>query len=127
MTVGFGDIFLQDLRAYRETKLDGAGMKAVFPLWKKDTKELPRIMYEAGFRSIITCVDTQVLDKEYAGQLFSPSLCENFPSGVDPCGENGEFHSFVFEAPNFNHIIKFQAGEKVLRDERFFFCDLLPV
>ena len=125
-TVVFGDIFLEDLRKYREEKLASAGMKAVFPLWKRDTAELARSLGALGFRSITTCVDTNVLGNEFVGRVIDEQFLADLPAFVDPCGENGEFHSFVYDGPIFNGAVRFSVGEKVLRDERFWFCDLVP-
>jgi len=125
-TVVFGDIFLEDLRKWREEKLALAGMKAVFPLWKRETAELARSLGTLGFRAITTCVDTQVLGGQFAGRRIDAQFLSELPAGVDPCGENGEFHSFVFDGPIFRGPVGVTVGEKVLRDGRFCFCDLLP-
>lgn len=125
-TVAFGDIFLEDLRSYREQKLRGLDMHALFPLWKNDTGALARHFIELGFRAIVSCVDTQLLDAGFAGREFDRSFLEDLPSMVDPCGENGEFHTFVYDGPIFRDVIRFSKGEIVIRDERFSFCDLLP-
>jgi len=123
--VAFGDIFLEDLRAYRERNLALVGMNAMFPIWKRDTRELAIEFVQMGFRAITVCVDPRVLDASFAGRLLDASFFADLPPGVDPCGENGEFHTFVFEGPVFRTPIPFQIGEKVLRDG-FCFCDLLP-
>ena len=125
--VAFGDLFLDDLKAYREKKLDQVGMTAVFPLWKRDTKELSRSFIEQGFRAIITCVDSQVLDGSFSGRLYDEQLLADLPPHVDPCGEKGEFHSFVFDGPLFSSPVRFEKGEVVVRDNRFHFCELLPI
>ncbi|MEI8005266.1 MAG: diphthine--ammonia ligase [Bacteroidota bacterium] len=125
-SVVFGDIFLEDLRAYREQNLAKAGMSAIFPLWNMNTAELTRSFIEKGFRAVITCIDSNVLDKSFAGRMFDQQFLNDLPQGVDPCGENGEFHSFVFQGPLFRNKIEFTPGEVVLRDERFFFQDLIP-
>jgi len=125
--VAFGDLFLDDLKAYREKKLDRVGMTAVFPLWKRDTKELSRSFIEQGFRAIITCVDSQVLDGSFSGRLYDEQLLADLPPHVDPCGEKGEFHSFVFDGPLFSSPVRFEKGEVVVRDNRFHFCELLPI
>jgi uncharacterized protein (TIGR00290 family) len=125
-SVVFGDIFLADLRKYREDKLATVGMKGIFPLWMRDTKELAKSLFSLGFNAITTCVDTNVLGKEFAGRIIDENFLTELPSFVDPCGENGEFHSFVFDGPIFNGAVRFSVGEKVLRDERFYFCDLVP-
>ncbi|MEJ2697037.1 MAG: diphthine--ammonia ligase [Candidatus Sulfobium sp.] len=123
-TVCFGDIFLEDLRSYREDKLAKAGMKGLFPIWKKDTKLLAREFVELGFRAIITCVDTEVLDPCFAGRYYDESLIDDLPGDVDLCGENGEFHTFVYDGPVFQKAVPFTRGETVLREGRFCFCDL---
>ena len=125
-TVVFGDIFLEDVRKYREDNLLKIGMKALFPLWKKDTKVLAHLFIESGFKAIVTCVDSTVLDKTFVGKTFDTRFLSRLPSSVDPCGENGEFHSFVFDGPIFHTPIRFTKGEIVLRDNRFYYCDLLP-
>lgn len=126
-SVIFGDIFLEDLREYREKNLDKLGMNAVFPLWKKDTRQLAAAFIELGFKAILTCVDTQCLDADFAGREFDHSLLADLPATVDPCGENGEFHTLVYAGPIFNIAIKVERGEIVMRDERFCFCDLVPI
>jgi uncharacterized protein (TIGR00290 family) len=125
-SVVFGDIFLADLRKYREDQLATVGMKGVFSLWMRDTKELVRQLILLGFKAITTCVDTNVLGKEFVGRVIDEQFLADLPVFVDPCGENGEFHSFVYDGPIFNGAVRFAIGEKVLRDERFFFCDLVP-
>jgi len=125
-TVAFGDIFLADLRAYREQNLAKIGMNAVFPLWDRNTRELAQSFIDKGFRAVITCIDSRVLDKSFAGRMFDRRFLDDLPPGVDPCGENGEFHSFVFDGPLFSKKTGFLFGEAVLRDERFYFQDLLP-
>ena len=125
-TVVFGDIFLEDLRNYREEKLSSAGMQAVFPIWKRDTAELARSLGTLGFKAITTCVDTNVIGKEFVGRVIDERFLADLPAFVDPCGENGEFHSFVYDGPIFRGAVRFTIGEKVLRDERFYFCDLVP-
>jgi uncharacterized protein (TIGR00290 family) len=124
-SVAFGDIFLEDLRKYREDKLSVIGMKAIFPIWKKDTSVLARLFIELGFKAIVTCVDSNVLDKMFVGRVFDEQFISDLPSSVDPCGENGEFHSFVYDGPIFRHSVPFKKGEIVLRDKRFYYCDLL--
>jgi uncharacterized protein (TIGR00290 family) len=123
--VAFGDIFLEDLRVYREQNLAKVGMEAVFPIWKRDTRELARELIRLGFRAIAVCIDPRVLDSSFAGRELEESFFSDLPPGVDPCGENGEFHTFVFDGPIFRAPIHFRAGETVLRDG-FYFCDLLP-
>lgn len=123
--VAFGDIFLEDLRAYRERNLAQAEMEALFPIWKRDTSELAREFVRLGFRAIAVCVDPRVLDPSFAGRELDTSFFDDLPAGVDPCGENGEFHTFVFDGPLFRRPIGCRVGEKVTRDG-FCFCDLLP-
>jgi uncharacterized protein (TIGR00290 family) len=124
--VAFGDIFLEDLRVYREKNLAQIEMRALFPIWKRDTRELARDFVRNGFRAITVCVDPRVLDPSFAGRVLDESFFADLPPGVDPCGENGEFHTFVFDGPVFQTPIHFLIGEKVMRDG-FYFCDLLPV
>jgi uncharacterized protein (TIGR00290 family) len=123
--VAFGDIFLEDLRVYREKNLAQIEMQALFPIWKRDTRELARDFLRCGFRAITVCVDPRVLDPSFAGRVLDESFFADLPPGVDPCGENGEFHTFVFDGPVFGAPIRFLIGEKVMRDG-FCFCDLLP-
>jgi len=123
--VAFGDIFLEDLRAYREKNLALAGMEALFPIWKRDTRELARDFVRLGFRAATVCVDARVLDASFAGRELNSAFFADLPAGVDPCGENGEFHTFVFDGPIFRRPIAFRVGEVVTRDG-FCFCDLLP-
>lgn len=124
--VVFGDIFLEDLRKYRENNLSRVGMKGIFPLWKKDTTELAHRFIDLGFKAITTCVDSEFLDKAFVGRTIDEELLAELPPGVDPCGENGEFHSFVYDGPIFREPVSFTTGEVVLRDKRFYFCDLIP-
>lgn len=124
--VVFGDIFLEDLRKYREEKLAALEMQAIFPLWKRDTRALVRSFTAAGFKAITTCVDTQALDCPFVGRLIGEQFVSELPPAVDACGENGEFHSFVFDGPIFRESVAFTIGEIVLRENRFCFCDLLP-
>jgi uncharacterized protein (TIGR00290 family) len=124
-TVAFGDIFLEDLRAYREKNLARIGMTALFPLWKRDTRELIRHFHAQNFRAIAACIDSKVLDPSFAGRELDASFFRDLPPHADPCGENGEFHTFVFDAPIFQSPIPVRTGEVVNRDG-FIFCDLLP-
>jgi len=124
--VVYGDIFLEDLRKYREDNLRKINMKAVFPIWKRETSELARTFIQKGFRAVATCVDTSVLDRGFAGREFDEQFLADLPAGVDPCGENGEFHTFVYAGPVFSEEILIEKGEVVLRDNRFCFCDLMP-
>ena len=122
--VAFGDIFLEDLRAYRERKLLQADMTALFPLWRVDTRELAARFLKDGFRAIVACVDPTKLDKSFAGRELDATFFRDLPARVDPCGENGEFHTFVFDGPIFRFRIPVQIGPVVERDS-FIFCDLL--
>lgn len=143
----FGDIFLEDLKTYRELQLAKVEMTAVFPLWKRDTTQLIHQFIDLGFKTIVVCVKAEVLDESFAGRIIDKSFLEDLPSGVDPCGENGEFHTFVFDGPIFNKPVAFKTGEKVYQEYKaptnstdacftdqpqkasamgFWFCDLLP-
>jgi uncharacterized protein (TIGR00290 family) len=120
----FGDLFLEDIRAYRENFLKQIGMKGIFPLWKKDTSVLAKQFIDTGFRAIIICVDTKSLSKEFAGREFDYELLNSLPKHVDPCGENGEFHTFVYDGPIFHEPLKIETGKKYFQDDRFYYCDL---
>jgi uncharacterized protein (TIGR00290 family) len=122
--VAFGDIFLEDLRAYREKNLARLGMTALFPIWKRDSRELIESFHAHGFRSIAVCVNPKVLDRSFAGRELNSSFFADLPAHADCCGENGEFHTFAFDGPIFKDAIRFQLGERVERDS-FVFCDLL--
>jgi len=122
--VAFGDIFLEDLRAYRESNLAHLGMTGLFPIWKRDTRELARFFLAAGFRAFAACIDPRVLPESSAGRELNDSFFADLPPHVDPCGENGEFHTFVCDGPIFRQPIPVRAGEVVHRDG-FVFCDLL--
>jgi uncharacterized protein (TIGR00290 family) len=126
-SVVFGDIFLEDLRKYREDKLAQLGMHAIFPLWKRDTQALVHDLIRLGFKAIVTCVDTHVLGQEFSGRMVDQQFLEDLPEKIDPCGENGEFHTFAYAGPIFHQPILFEIGEKVLRDYRFYYCDLRPI
>ena len=122
--VAFGDLFLEDVRNYRITRLAGSGLEPLFPIWKtKTTKELAEEMVTAGLQARLTCVDPRKLDRTFAGRVFDRSLLADLPTSVDPCGENGEFHSFAFAGPMFQHPIPNQLGEIVDRDG-FVFADV---
>jgi len=125
-SVVFGDIFLEDLRKYREDKLATLNMRALFPIWKRDTRELSRSLSTLGFKAITTCVDTNALGSQFAGRVIDEQFLSELPPNVDACGENGEFHSFVYDGPIFKQRVSFTQGEKVLRDNRFCYCDLVP-
>jgi uncharacterized protein (TIGR00290 family) len=122
----FGDVFLEDVRRYREDNLAQVDMRAVFPLWGRDSDELARQFIEQGFRAITTCVDSEHLGRRFVGCQYDAAFLGALPDAVDPCGENGEFHSFVYDGPIFRRPIAHTLGEIVLRDERFWYCDLLP-
>jgi uncharacterized protein (TIGR00290 family) len=124
-SVAFGDIFLEDLRKYREENLAKIGMNGLFPIWKRDTAELARTFISLGFRAVITCLDPKYLAPPFAGRIIDEGFLRDLPAHVDPCGENGEFHTFVFAGPIFTKEIAFSPGEMVLRDS-FWFCDLVP-
>ena len=124
--VVFGDIFLEDVKKYRDELLDKLDMKGVYPIWKKDSKELATKFIELGFKAVTTCVDSQQLDKEFVGRDYDSEFLNDLPNSADPCGENGEFHTFVYDGPIFTKKINFNKGEIVFRDDRFYYCDLLP-
>jgi uncharacterized protein (TIGR00290 family) len=143
----FGDIFLEDLRSYREQKLATAGISAVFPLWKEDTTALMHEFLQLGFKAIIVCVNERFLDQSFCGRMIDEAFVRDLPPGVDICGENGEYHSFVFDGPFFKEPVSFTKGAIVHRtypapsnsssncytgdpqpvDYGFYFCDLLPL
>jgi uncharacterized protein (TIGR00290 family) len=137
----FGDIFLEDLRRYREQQLAEAGISAVFPLWQENTATLMHEFLGLGFKAIIVCVNEQLLDQSFCGRLIDETFVRDLPSGVDVCGENGEYHSFVFDGPIFQQPVAFQKGEVIRRtypapqtgnpaapaEYGFYFCDLLPL
>jgi uncharacterized protein (TIGR00290 family) len=121
----FGDLFLEDVRAYREAKLAGTGITPLFPLWGRDTGRLAREMIDGGLRAVLTCVDPRRVSRSLAGRAFDASLLAELPPGVDPCGENGEFHSFAWGGPMFGSQLEIAPGEIVER-EGFVFADVLP-
>lgn len=123
--IAFGDLYLADVRRYREQQLQGTGLEPVFPLWGIPTAALVNEMIAAGLRAKITCVDPRALDRAFAGREFDASFLADLPAHVDPCGENGEFHSFVYNAPEFREPLRVRVGEIVERDG-FVFADLLP-
>jgi uncharacterized protein (TIGR00290 family) len=122
-SIAFGDLYLQDVRAYRERQLAAHDKRGVFPLWGRDTGELAREFVAAGFEASIVCLDPRVLDASFAGRRFDERLLEELPAGVDPCGENGEFHTFVHAGPIFAEPLACEPGEVVERDG-FVFCDM---
>ena len=122
--VASGDLFLEDVRAYREEQLANAGKSALFPLWGQDTDTLARSFVEDGFEAYVVCVDTRKLDASFAGRAYDTDFLDDLPPGIDPCGENGEFHSFVHAGPCFDNEIPCRVGELVLR-EGFAFADLV--
>jgi uncharacterized protein (TIGR00290 family) len=112
----FGDIFLEDLREYREKKLAEAGIKGLFPLWRKPTRELIKEFIDSGFKTIVVCVNDKYLDKSFAGRIIDNDFLNDLPDNVDPCGENGEFHTFVFDGPIFKNKINLEPGELVFKE-----------
>lgn len=126
-SVVFGDIFLEDLRQYREKNLARLGMKGIFPLWKREPGRLMTSFIELGFKAITVCIDTQALDGRFAGRTIDRQFMTDLPKTADVCGENGEYHSFVYDGPIFKQAVTCKTGETVLRDSRFNYCDLIPV
>ena len=124
-SIVFGDLFLADIRAYREQFLARHNMSGLFPVWQRNTSAFIKDFIESGFKAVVTCVNSVVLDESFAGRMIDEAFLSALPSHVDPCGENGEFHSFVFDGPIFRQPISFSVGETVLRNS-FWFCDLLP-
>lgn len=133
----FGDLFLEDLKKYREEQLARLGFKAMFPLWNYNTRQLAKDFIDSGFKSIVVCVDEKKLDRSFAGRFFDESFISDLPADVDPCGENGEFHTFVLDGPVFKHPVAIQPGEIVYKKYNsqhedlyhtgFYYCELLPV
>ena len=135
--VVYGDIFLEDLRAYREQQLARAGLRGAFPLWQRAGADLLRELLDLGFQAVVVCVSEQFLDASFCGRLLDRDFLRDLPPGVDPCGENGEYHSFVFDGPDFSEPIEVVRGELVRRtypapggaaaaELGFWFCDLRP-
>lgn len=124
--VAFGDLFLEDIRQYRLDNMRKINMECVFPLWHRPTDKLAQEFIALGFMAVLCCVDEQQLSGEFAGREYDATLLKDLPAIVDPCGENGEFHTFVYAGPVFRRPIAFRRGERVRRDERFHFCDLIP-
>ena len=123
--VAFGDLFLEDIRAYRQRLLAANDMTGLYPVWGRDTQRLVREFIALGFRTAVVCVDPAKLDPRFVGRIIDERFLEELPQGVDPCGENGEFHTFVFDGPLFAEPVAFSFGERVCRDS-FWVCDLLP-
>jgi len=123
--IAFGDLFLTDIRAYREKQLENSGLQPIFPVWGMRTPELARSMIKSGVRGKLTCVDPKLLVPEFVGREFDEQLLSEFPPNIDPCGENGEFHTFVYAGPMFQHDLLVEVGETVSRDG-FVFADLSP-
>jgi len=121
-----GDLFLEDVRAYRERQLSAAGLQPLFPLWGRDTAALARHFLALGFRAVLCCVDAHALAPSFAGRTYDAALLDDLPAQADPCGERGEFHTFVFDGPGFARPVDWRPGERVLREDRFWYCDLLP-
>ena len=132
----FGDIFLEDLRTYREARLSEVAIKGIFPLWKMQTKDVIAEFLKLGFKTIVVAADAKILSQDFVGRVIDEDFLKDLPSNVDPCGENGEFHTFVFDGPIFSKAIHFKIGEKVLKEyknkgnekwnSRFWYCDLIP-
>ncbi len=125
--VAFGDIFLEELRENRQNKLNQIGAEAIFPLWQKDTRWLAEEFIGLGFKAVVTCIDTNYLNKEFVGRDYDSSFLSELPDCVDKCGENGEFHTFVYSGPIFKQDILFEKGREFEKFEHFYYCDLQPV
>ena len=123
--VAFGDLFLTEIREYREKQLRDTGLQPVFPVWGIPTRELAQEMIGSGLRAKLACIDTKQISGDFAGREFDAQLLSELPSAADPCGENGEFHSFVYAGPMFERPVPVQVGEVVMRDQ-FAYADLLP-
>jgi uncharacterized protein (TIGR00290 family) len=124
--IAFGDLFLQDVRDYREKQLEGTGWAPLFPIWGEETGALARRFIADGFDARLVCVDTTQLDESFAGRTFDAQLLADLPATCDPCGERGEFHTFVAGGPIFERPILYECGERVMREGRFMFCDVVP-
>ena len=124
--VAFGDLFLEDIRQYRIKHMQQADMECLFPLWHRPTDKLAREFIAQGFKAVLCCVDAEALDGGFAGREYDEQLLRQLPPGTDPCGENGEFHTFVYAGPVLRTPVAFRRGERVRRDGRFHFCDLIP-
>lgn len=123
--IAHGDIFLQDVKDYRERMLRTLNMKGLFPLWGMNTRELVTNFINLGFKAVTVCIDPRFLDASFCGRMLDKSFLDALPPKVDPCGENGEFHTFVYDGPTFSHPINWAKGDVVKRDS-FYFCDLIP-
>lgn len=123
--IAFGDLFLQDIRAYREKLFAGTGFEPLFPIWQQDTRALAKRFVDEGYRAITVCVDARALDISYAGVIIDEDFLERLPGGVDPCGENGEFHTFVFDGPGFGAPVGVKPATVARRGE-LYYCDLVP-
>jgi len=124
-SIVFGDLFLEDIKTYRDQFLARHNLQGIYPVWLRDTTEFIRDFISLGFKAVITCVNGEGLDPSFAGRMIDDGFLSALPSHIDPCGENGEFHTFVFDGPNFKEAVRFSLGETVQRDG-FWFCDLLP-
>jgi uncharacterized protein (TIGR00290 family) len=124
-SVIYGDIFLEEIRKYREEHLGRLGMLGVFPIWRRDSASLARMFIDEGFKAVVVCIDSTLLDGGFAGREFDNDFLTDLPPKVDPCGENGEFHTFVYDGPIFGEMVGFEKGDIVLREDRFYYCDLL--
>ena len=124
--IAYGDLFLEDVRRYREDRLSPLGFEGLFPIWGRSTTALAEQFIEAGFEATIVCVDTTQLDGRFAGRRFDRALLDELPATVDRCGERGEFHTFVAAGPGFSRRVAYTTGERLLREQRFMYCDLLP-
>ncbi len=124
--MAYGDIFLEDIKNYRINHLKKLNMTAIFPIWKENSQKLASKFINLGFKAVVVCVDSEHLNKDYVGKEFDNSFLSELPPQTDPCGENGEFHTFVYDGPIFNSPVSFNIGETVLRDNRFYYCDLVP-
>jgi len=123
--IAFGDLFLEDVRRYREEKMAGTGIATIFPIWGKDTTQMSQDILDLGMKAVLTCIDPKKLPKEWAGRAYDRELLQQLPPGVDPCGENGEFHTFLYAGPMLRQPLDIVTGEVVERDG-FVFCDVLP-
>src|SRR5262249_21285085 len=124
-SIVFGDLFLEDIKLYRDQFLRRHNLHGIYPVWLRNTTEFIQEFISLGFKAVVTCVDGKVLDPSFAGRIIDERFLSDLPGRVDPCGENGEFHTFVFDGPNFNEAVNFSLGERVQRDS-FWFRDLLP-